>query len=142
MINGHAILERPRVMWFMSKDIPGVWDNVAPAIERGLMQGSPYTLQDIYDNLISGHMQLWTYGEFTYDAVLVTKCDEDCLLLTLSGYDMGAWLHHLTLIEHWAKQCDAKRMLIHGRKGWKRVLKGYNSQGKDADGWTILTKDL
>lgn len=140
--NGHAILDRPRLMWFRSDDIVGMWGVIEPYIERALLPGSIYSVDDIKSQLITGHMQLWAYGEFEFDCMLVTKCDEECLLLALSGRNMSDWLHHLRPVESWARSCGAQKMRIHGRKGWIRVLKGYNAVGTDENGFHILTKEL
>jgi hypothetical protein len=140
--NGHAIMNRPQVVWFKADDILPMWSVLEPFIRRGLLPGSAYTADEIKTALIGGHMQLWAYGEFEFDCVLVTKCEEDCLLLVLSGTNMVQWIHHLKLVEGWARRCGSTRMLVHGRKGWIRVLRGYNAGGTDENGFHILTKDL
>ena len=139
--NGHVILERPRVCWIQSDDIHYVWPDVKPMIQRALDNGSQWTIDEIRDDLFGGKMQLWSYGEFDHQAVLVTRMTDHCLLLALSGY-MARWIHHLSLVEGMARQVGCKEMRIHGRRGWSRVLKDYKPQGRDELGLHILVKPL
>jgi len=111
-------------------------------IERAIANGSQWTIDEIRERLFSGHMQLWTYGEYEYQAVLVTRMTDHCLLLALSGYDMRQWLHHLRAVEGFARQFGCKEMRLHGRRGWSRVLADYQPQGQDELGLNILVKPL
>ena len=140
--NGHVILERPRVGWLKSGDVPLVWKDVKPMIKRALDNGSQWSIDEIRDRLLDGRMQLWSYGEFEHQAVLVTRMTDHCLLLALSGYDMARWIHHLSLVEGMARQVGCKEMRVHGRRGWSRVLKDYKPQGQDELGLHILVKPL
>lgn len=111
-------------------------------IQKALDNGSQWTIDEVRDDLLSGNMQLWTYGEFGIDACLVTRMTDHCLLLALSGYDMARWIHHLSLVEGMARQVGCTEMRIHGRRGWGRVLNGYEPQGRDELGLHILVKTL
>ena len=111
-------------------------------IDRALDNGSQWTIDEIRDRLMDGRMQLWTYGEFEHQAILVTRMTDHCLLLALSGYDMPRWIHHLALVEGFARQMGCTEMRIHGRRGWSRVLDGYEPQGRDELGLHIPVKPL
>lgn len=43
----------------------------------------------------------------------------------LGGRDLKRWLHLVSDLKGWAKGRGASRLMIHGRPGWVRVLKGY-----------------
>jgi hypothetical protein len=48
-----------------------------------------------------------------------------CVLFLCAGDGLDRWLHHLGEIEAWARAQGCDAMEVAGRKGWARVLKGY-----------------
>ena len=51
-----------------------------------------------------------------------------CIITVCGGSDMKRWLPLIGLIEAYAKREGCKRVRIYGRKGWLRVLKGYEEK--------------
>jgi len=130
------------IVTYQKEQIPFIWDAVEPFIQRALDRGSIFTKQDIYDGLRHELFQLWTWQNPELKAVLITQLTvESCYMAVLSGSHMQEWLGVLPDIEEWAKSMGCKKMKIHGRKGWSRVL-GYEITGKDELNLFICEKTL
>lgn len=85
--------------------------------------GKGETLADVVDALDCGHAQLWNLG----DSVVVTQ--------VTAGRDLHVWLAagNLDTIRWWvpalddiAREWGCRRITVTGRKGWARVLTGFN----------------
>lgn len=130
-------------MTYQPEHIDRVWGEIRPFIERGLERGSTWNIDEIYEGLKSSDLQCWTAQNGALEAVLITALikGDFCVLLVLSGQNMGKWLHCIESVEAWAKTHQCQRMLIHGRKGWSRML-GYEITGRDELGLAIMSKGL
>jgi hypothetical protein len=51
-----------------------------------------------------------------------------CIITVCGGRDMTRWLPLLGQIEDYARREGCARMRIYGRKGWLRVLNGYEQK--------------
>jgi hypothetical protein len=118
-----------------------MWPAVAPLIQRGLDEGSNYTLAEIRNGLLRADMQLWTAisGGKTV-AALVTSIQNKgnrrwCLLLAIGGECMDEWVDALSSLEDWARLKGCQEMRIYGRIGWARKL-GYDIE------WTKMSRKL
>ena len=115
--------EASKLICYSSDQIPYVWDEVAPQIQRALDRGSNYTLDEIYEGLCTSKMQLWEWK----DTAMVTAIHEEegvkfCLYLALGGSKMNEWCNLMYIVEDWAKSLDCAEMRIYGRHGWARQL--------------------
>lgn len=129
---------------YTKEQVPFVWDRVKDHIQRALDRGSNYTLEDIYDNLLFGDMQLWVWQSDDcraeiYAALVTTiqtrKNVTFCLFLALGGSKLDEWIEFLPIVERWAKENDCDEMRIYGRIGWARHI-GYDIE------YTKMTKRL
>lgn len=126
---------------YQPEEIPLVWNEIEPLVEKGLARGSVFTKEDIYDGLRKCLLQLWAWEPREIEAILVTTIHEDaCLLLLTAGKNMQDWKDHLPLIENWARSHHCKELLIQGRKGWSRL--GFTITGKDELDLYIMRKEL
>ena len=112
---------------YVADEIPSIWVRAKPLIQKALDRGSNYTIDAIYEGLVSREMQLWMWG---HDTALVTTIQvksgtKYCLLLCLGGKDMSVWFQHLSIVEDWAREQGAEEVRIYGRIGWAR-LTGYD----------------
>ena len=124
----------------MPNDLLSVWPHVRDFIQRGLDEGSDYTIQEIFDGLIDRDMQLWVYEPDTIRAAMVTTLQNKngrrwCLLLVVGGSHMGEWSEYLPFMEEWARSNGCDEMRVYGRRGWSKVL------GYDVD-WSRMSKKL
>ncbi len=126
-----------------AEDIDQAWSDVVPFIEKALSRGSVYNSEELKEGLKQSRYQLWTWQTDKIDAVMVTSVRKgiDCLLLTMAGSGLRDWVKCLPWVEEWAKHYQCKRMVLHGRKGWSRVL-GYTITGQDELGIDIMVKEL
>lgn len=126
---------------YQPEEIPLVWNEIEPLVERGLARGSIFTKEDIYDGLRKSLFQLWAWEPRDIEAILVTTIHkETCLLLLMAGKNMRDWKDCLPIIEHWARSHDCKELLIQGRKGWAKL--GFTITGKDELDLYIMRKEL
>lgn len=133
------ILSLPaRCRLHLPEEVPCVFPCVKHLIRKALERGSRYTCDDIYTGLLSGKMQLWTYG---VKAALVTGVvKRECILLACGGYDIKSWIRHLDDVAAWAKSNNCTHLRIQGRRGWSRY--GFTIEGEDEIGLTILRRAL
>lgn len=118
------------IVCYRSDQVSLIWDKVKPFIEQALNRGSSWTLEEVHDWLLRAKCQLWTWQDPDIQAVMTTAIQgENCLILTMAGTRMGAWMPHLYQLETWAAQNGCTKLLIHGRKGWARF--GFNITGRD-----------
>lgn len=124
------------------QQIHRIWGRVLPFIERAIARGSAHTPDSIYADLLGGRMQLWTYQKGYIRAVVTTGIrGRECYIVTAGGDSMREWIDSFPIIERWAimEGCDA--LVIHGRKGWSKLLK-FKIVGKDELGHYIQRKEL
>ncbi len=118
---------RSFIVTYRNHEIPSIWPHVVDHIKRAIDRGSDYTLEQIFDGLITRDFQLWTSQSETIEAALVTAIQDDatgrfCLLLAAGGENMDAWLDFIGVIEEWARDHNCHEMRIYGRRGWAKVL--------------------
>ena len=105
---------------------------IVPAIDD-----KEYTLCDVIKELKEQYMQLWIAVNIDNDiiAALTTKIDnypqgKTCTLVHMGGNWDNDLINCFDILEAWAKQQGANRLLIYGRVGWERVLKErFNKKG-------------
>ncbi len=84
-------------------------------------------------------------GETAIEAAAATSLQQTdsgkvCIITTCAGANMARWLPLINHIEAYAKTEGCRCMRIFGRKGWLRVLEGYEEQHiiMDRDIWKWL----
>lgn len=130
----------PSLKCYTSEQVPYVWDEVAPFIQKALDRGSNYTLDDIESGLLNKEMQLWVWQPDNIEAALVTtilnkKGVRFCLFLALGGNFLDDWIQYLHIVEDWARDNGCDEMRIYGRIGWARHI-GYDIE------YTKMSKEL
>ena len=117
------LAHKEKLRCYSHDQIPYVWDDIKPHIEKALERGSNYTLIDVFYGLCRKEMQLWCYKD---EASLVTAIQTDevkhCLLLAVGGSKLGEWVKYLPIVEDWARSKDCTEMRIYGRIAWSKVL--------------------
>lgn len=115
---------------FQSYEINEIWKDIKPFVTKALNKvDSCYIVEDIKDSLLKAEMQLWTsYDGTQLKSVCITRIvkhpTNQYLEITLLTGSLSA-LQHLEVLEKWGKQLGCKTIRLTGRKGWERVLKGY-----------------
>lgn len=125
------------------------WRDLAPIVAPYLALPIAYTrgqqtLGSVFQALDRGQYQLWTIigpGGLVY-AAMVTEIlqyvggAKTCMLLLLGGTEMRRWIHLIEEVEQWAREEGCSQLEIHGRRGWKRMLKQYTQP------FIVLRKEL
>lgn len=126
-----------------SSDIPKVWNEIVPLLNRLVEYDDDVTLEGIQVDLLERKKQLWTATDQKINAVALTQIYSNskskvCLLFGCAGDDLSEWVGFMPVIEAWATSIGCDRMELRGRTGWVRVLKN--------NGWVVeqvvLRKEL
>jgi len=114
-------------------------DRVTP-LTRGMI-----STEDVFRLVAEDRYQLWTVVEKhsgNVRCVGVTQINEYpsgmkvCEILLCAGDGMRDWISTLADVEKWARMNGCDRVLVNGRRGWVRMLTGYEEQ------YTVLSKPL
>lgn len=122
-----------------SNEIHRVLPFVEEEIDRAIaIAGDRYSEGEIEGDLKNGKRQLWLITGDEIMGVVVTRIYRTgvCQIELCAGHDINQWLHHLEKIEQWAKARNCTDIEVVGRKGWQRMLKGYDLEA------VILRKKL
>jgi hypothetical protein len=112
------------------KRVHEIWPHVAGLIHSAVKRTNlSHTLDIAYDTL-HGDGLLWIAWDGTIKAAATTSLvrtdrDKVCILTACAGEDMALWLPLLGKIEAYARNEGCACVRIYGRKGWARVLEGY-----------------
>ena len=111
-----------------SSDVPGVWDSVVKYVER--TDGKLFKAADIYEMLINNRMNLVLVkeGGETKGACIfkVSNPAQKKILITDLGGDGADWNAAIIDFMRQLKEAGYNKLEIQGRKGWQRVLKGFD----------------
>lgn len=89
---------------------------------------------DIEADVLAGRSLLWVvWNGSVIDAAAATilinsEIGKVCIITACGGDDMKRWLSLIGQIESYAGSEGCARVRIYGRKGWLRVLQGYQQQ--------------
>jgi hypothetical protein len=112
-------------------EIESIWAEVAPMIQKAIDRQDEWTLDGVKQALIvaNGTTQLWMVGKTGAVVTMIQTFQtgvRKCLLFMGGGSNLENSLHTHAEIETWAKKYfGCHKMIIHGRKGWLKVLDGY-----------------
>lgn len=111
-----------------------LWAQVEPLLLTALHQDDD--IADVWADLKSGHAQLWVARTDQVTGAAVTRKGRidgrEVVEIWLMGGRMDD-VAHIAQIQEAAKEAGAAAMMLHGRKGWQRVLKPY--------GWHKIRED-
>lgn len=110
------------------------WGIAVPFLER-LGDHTDLTLDEIKDGLEDQRFQMWITWDDKIRGVCITEIFETtegliCCFVVAAG-DRFRSLQHLGVIERWARSKGCFACEIKGRRGWGRILDGYENRGRD-----------
>ena len=108
-----------------------IWDKVKHQIEK--TNDAVLNDEDVLGFLQSGQWRLWVAIENGIVVAAMTveffyyPRDKVCRVVTMGGERMKEWLTSNTIqkFEDWAKEEGCSYIDVFGRRGWKKVLPGY-----------------
>lgn len=123
--------------------VPAAWCKCSPWLTDGLARGwsGGMTLEDIYDDCAGGRYLLFMIAKDGEPcaAVVVESVGSVCSIVVAGGRDLASWRDSfLQAWERLAREIGADTLLVAGRPGWARELRGC---GYDVRG-VILEKPI
>lgn len=112
--------------------VPMVWPAVRDMLHAAYLRTDLGHTADLEGDVLGGNGVLWiAVSDNRIEAAAVavltrTNAHLVCNITACGGASPQRWVHLLDQIEDWAKAEGATKMRLHGRKGWKRILEGYN----------------
>ncbi len=124
------------------KRVHDVWPHAMELIQRAIKRTNLSHSLDVEYDVLHGDGLLWlAWNGSAIEAAATTSLietdrDKVCILTACGGEEMRRWLPLMRAIEAYAKAEGCACVRIYGRKGWQRVLDGYQAKH------VILEKDL
>lgn len=102
------------------------WERAAPWLDEALAHaGRSHELADVRAMIDRGEAQFWLVDGAAAVTLLQDEPRERRLLVWLAGGDLEALRQTLSpRLEAWGRKRGCRRMLIVGRAGWERALRG------------------
>lgn len=124
-----------RPLYARRREFLRAWPWLQKAVEHA---GSTCTKDGIWERIANGDCQLWLEPSAAVVTLIETYpdtgfCEVRCWL---AGGKMTDARRIERRISEWAAGIGARRILIEGRRGWLRALRGYDEIA------TTMTKDL
>jgi hypothetical protein len=122
--------------------ISEVWSHVSHLLKAACKRTELNAFADIESDILAGRSLLWLAwnGRRIESAAATILIDSEvgkvCTITACAGSDIKRWLPLVSQIENYASNEGCARVRIYGRKGWLRVLDGYESK------YVIMDKEL
>ena len=127
----------------VAKDVPSVWEKVAPMIQRAIDKGNgDENIYDVRTEIDKRNAQLWVNevnGEIIAAAVtkiLVKPRKKICSLAYVGGEGLKEIINLQGDMVKWAKDNGCSCFEGYARKGWTRVLKDWRIV------WTTIRMEI
>ena len=124
------------------KRVREIWPHVSSLLKQACRRTRLNAFSDIEADILAGRSLLWAAWngraiESAAATILInSESDKVCIITVCGGRDMNRWLPLIGQIENYARREGCARMRIYGRKGWLRVLDGYEQK------YVIMDKEL
>jgi hypothetical protein len=108
-----------------------IWPHVASLLNRAIAKTGLAAFTEIERDVLDGASLLWiTWNGAAIEAAASTSLQHTdagnvCVITACAGSDMARWLPLISKIEAYARSEGCRCVRIFGRKGWARVLNGY-----------------
>jgi hypothetical protein len=116
------------------KRVHEIWSHVSPLLKAACKRTGLNAFVDIEADILAGRSLLWmAWNGRTVEAAAATilinsEIGKVCIITVCGGSDMKRWLPLIDQIETYAGREGCARVRIYGRKGWSRVLEGYEEK--------------
>ena len=111
-----------------------IWPHVRPLLEKASRATCLNAFADFEADILSGRSLAWiAWNGNTIEAaattiLINTDLGKVCVITLCAGRDMKRWLKLIGRIEAYARDEGCARIRIFGRKGWLRVLEGFEAR--------------
>jgi hypothetical protein len=116
------------------KRVSEVWPHVSSLLKGACRRTRLNAFEDIEADILAGRSLLWVAWngraiESAAATILInSEAGKVCIITVCGGSDMKRWLSLIGQIESYARREGCARVRIYGRKGWLRVLEGYEQE--------------
>lgn len=116
------------------KRVHEIWPHVFALLKAACRRTGLNAFADIEGDVLAGRSLLWiARNGRTVEAAAATilinsEIGKVCIITVCGGSGMKRWLPLIEQIEGYAKREGCARVRIYGRKGWGRVLEGYEEK--------------
>jgi len=111
-----------------------IWPYVRPLLEKACRATCLNAFADFEADILAGRSLVWIAwnGGMIEAAAATVLANSDlgkvCVITLCAGRDMKRWLKLIEQIEAYAKDEECECVRIFGRKGWLRVLEGFEAK--------------
>ncbi|HLJ01745.1 MAG TPA: hypothetical protein VKT76_18690 [Bradyrhizobium sp.] len=111
-----------------------IWPHVEATLRAACRRTSLNAFAELEADILSGRSLVWIAwsGSAIEAAAATALINSDigkvCVITLCAGRGMQRWLKLIERIEAYAKDEGCARIRIFGRKGWLRVLEGFNAR--------------
>lgn len=111
-----------------------IWPHVGPLLNSACCRTGLNAFSDIEADILAGRSLLWVAWnggaiESAAATVLInSESGKVCIITVCGGRGMKRWLHLVGQLEDYARCEGCARVRIYGRKGWLRLLDGYEQK--------------
>ena len=111
-----------------------IWPHVCSLLKAACCRTGLNAFSDIEADVLAGRSLLWVawngHGiEAAAATILInSEIGKVCIITACGGSGMKHWLPLIRRIEDYARNEGCARVRIYGRKGWLRVLEGYEQK--------------
>jgi hypothetical protein len=116
------------------KRVGDFWPHVGPLLRAACRRTGLNAFADIEVDILSGRSLLWVaWNGKAIEAAAATilinsEIGKVCIITACGGNDMPRWLPLIGKIEIYARAEGCTRVRIYGRRGWLRVLDGFEER--------------
>lgn len=113
------------------KQVREIWPCAAPLLRKATARTGLSAFSEIERNILDGDALLWiawdgsAIGAAASTSLQQTDAGKVCVITACAGADMARWLPLIRAIEVYARDEGCGCVRIFGRRGWARVLEGY-----------------
>lgn len=121
------------------KRVREFWRHVEPLLRKAIERTGISDFRDIECDILYGDALLWICWDgkqiLCAGSTLITETSAGkvCVITACGGTDMHSWLPLLSKVEQYAKEQGCRCTRIIGRRGWLRVLEGYEMKNAILD---------
>jgi hypothetical protein len=116
------------------KRVGELWPHISPLLRAACRRTELNAFADIEADILAGRSLLWiAWNGQAVEAAAATilinsEIGKVCIITACGGAAMKRWLPLIKEIENYARDEGCTRVRIFGRKGWLRVLEGFEAK--------------
>lgn len=119
-----------------------IWPHVRPSLKAACCRTGLNAFSDIEADVLAGRSLLWVAWEghaveaAAASVLINSEIGKVCVITVCGGRGMERWLPLIGQVESYARNEGCARVRLYGRKGWLRVLDGYEQK------YVIMDKEV